>query len=320
MVPPPANLGKLSLPFNIPHDTEKNSIVEVERVDSHSFPIQLRGKEITIDEKDLVVIQRLGQGSQGYVELVKHRGTGILFAKKVVRTGLNNVAFEAVQTEHASLVNCSCLYIVALYSAFAEDQCYTFMLEYMDGGTLADIIKNKGALPEKVIARILKDALRGLKEIHKAKIIHRDIKPSNILLSASSGIVKIADFGVSREIEPQYSAAQSFVGTATYMAPERLKGDNYTRSSDIWALGLVVLECSLGAYPFPTCQVLELMQSVCDSPLPNPPPSASTDFKDFLGCMLNRDPSGRKKASELLRHPFTSKACTQEELKIFMSS
>jgi serine/threonine protein kinase len=88
--------------------------------------------------------------------------------------------------------------------------------------------------------------LRYLREKHQ--IIHRDVKPSNILVN-SSGDIKICDFGVSGQLID--SMANSFVGTRSYMSPERLQGTNYSVQSDIWSLGLSLVEMALGMYPIP---------------------------------------------------------------------
>ena len=82
------------------------------------------------------------------------------------------------------------------------------------------------------------------------KVIHRDIKPSNLLIN-SEGQVKIADFGVSGQIENTLEYKHSWVGTATYMSPERFKGEPYNHDTDIWSLGLAIIECALGRYPYP---------------------------------------------------------------------
>jgi len=82
------------------------------------------------------------------------------------------------------------------------------------------------------------------------KVIHRDIKPSNILLN-KKGQVKIADFGVSGQIEGTYDCRSTWVGTAKYMSPERFSGESYFSDTDIWSLGLILCECANGRFPYP---------------------------------------------------------------------
>ena len=90
----------------------------------------------------------------------------------------------------------------------------------------------------------------GLEFLHKTlKVIHRDIKPSNMLIN-SEGEVKIADFGVSAQLENSLEQRSTWVGTTMYMSPERLKGDNYTTDSDLWSLGLTLVEGATGREPF----------------------------------------------------------------------
>lgn len=81
------------------------------------------------------------------------------------------------------------------------------------------------------------------------KVIHRDIKPSNLLIN-SEGEIKIADFGVSGKIENTTDFRDTWVGTAIYMSPERFSGEKYNFDTDIWSLGLTIVECALGRYPY----------------------------------------------------------------------
>jgi serine/threonine protein kinase len=88
--------------------------------------------------------------------------------------------------------------------------------------------------------------LQGLEYLHKVKkVVHRDIKPSNILLN-SKGVVKISDFGVSGELENSQDYKSTYVGTVTYMSPERFKGESYNSDTDLWSLGILLYEMAMG--------------------------------------------------------------------------
>ena len=93
--------------------------------------------------------------------------------------------------------------------------------------------------------------LNGLNYLHKKHVMHRDIKPANILLN-KNGAVKLADFGVSGIMENTRDGLMSFVGTMNYMSPERLKGDTYYAETDLWSLGIILVECATGSCPYPT--------------------------------------------------------------------
>ncbi|CAD6184115.1 unnamed protein product [Caenorhabditis auriculariae] len=106
-----------------------------------------------------------------------------------------------------------------------------------------------GRLPEKYVGRISVAVVRGLTYLKdEIKILHRDVKPSNMLVN-SNGEIKLCDFGVSGMLID--SMANSFVGTRSYMAPERLTGSHYSIQSDIWSFGLSLVELLVGRYPVP---------------------------------------------------------------------
>lgn len=143
--------------------------------------------------------------------------------------------------------------------------------------------------------------------------MHRDIKPSNILVN-SRGCIKLCDFGVSSELEN--SIANTFVGTGTYMAPERIQGSAYTVKSDVWSFGLTLMELAIGKFPF-TSEVmsddedgmegagpqgiLDLLQQIVGEPSPKLPKSDA--FPTILETMLDRclmkDPGQRPTPQDL---------------------
>lgn len=128
--------------------------------------------------------------------------------------------------------------------------------------------------------------LRGLSYLReKHKIIHRDVKPSNILVN-SQGEIKICDFGVSGQLID--SMANTFVGTRSYMSPERLQGSQYSVASDLWSLGLSLVEISLGMYPIP-------------------PPDINT-LKKLFGNQVADDPDMVSLTQNLPRTPRTPRS------------
>lgn len=154
------------------------------------------------------------------------------------------------------LYECNSPYIVGYYGAFFSNGDISILMEYVDCGSLDLVLKKAGRLPEPVIARVTGAVLRGLMYLReKHSIIHRDVKPSNILVS-THGEIKLCDFGVSGQLID--SMANSFVGTRSYMAPERLQGARYAVSSDVWSLGLSLVELAIGRFPIPAPDASEL--------------------------------------------------------------
>ena len=126
-----------------------------------------------------------------------------------------------IVTELKVLHECNFPYIVGFYGAYHSDGEINICMEYMDGGSLDLVLKKIGRIPEKYARKITYAVLRGLSYLReKHAIIHRDVKPSNILVN-SAGEIKICDFGVSGKLID--SMANTFVGTRSYMSPERLQ-------------------------------------------------------------------------------------------------
>jgi len=137
--------------------------------------------------------------------------------------------------------------------------------------------------------------------------MHRDIKPSNILVN-SRGYIKLCDFGVSSELEG--SVAETFVGTGTYMAPERIQGAQYTVKSDVWSVGLTLMELAIGKFPFNNDNadepggpqgILDLLQQIVLEPAPKLPKSDAfpSILEDMISKCLMKDPAQRPTPQEL---------------------
>ncbi|RLM54372.1 mitogen-activated protein kinase kinase 2-like isoform X3 [Panicum miliaceum] len=144
--------------------------------------------------------------------------------------------------------------------------------------------------------------LKGLMYLHhERRIIHRDLKPSNILIN-HRGEVKISDFGVSAIISSSSGQRDTFIGTKNYMAPERINGKKHGYMSDIWSLGLVILECATGNFPFPPCDsFFELLAAIVDQQPPSAPADQfSPEFCSFISACIQKDAKDRSSAQALL--------------------
>ena len=201
--------------------------------------------------------------------------------------------------------------------------------------TLRDLgIERRTAVPEKVLGCISYQILHGLKYLHQleyggaAGIVHKDIKPANVLIN-DHGVVKLADFGCCSFVGDSGNIANTpfNIGTQMYMAPERRRhGSTYSRSSDIWSLGVMILELASGIHP---CTLLPREAEFAfkeritlqDFIWPTPDYDITEDFSDFLGKCLEFDPSSRATAAELLAHPFINRTVdnklTIQQQKIF---
>jgi len=151
-------------------------------------------------------------------------------------------------------MSCTSDYICKYYGAFDDTSgALSIAMEFCEGGSLDSVYKEckrlGGRAGHKVLGKCAAGVLHGLTYLNSLHIIHRDIKPSNILL-CRDGQVKLCDFGVSGEFGTK-GDANTFIGTSYYMAPERITGQRYKINSDVWSLGVTLLEVAQHRFPFP---------------------------------------------------------------------
>jgi serine/threonine-protein kinase len=190
-----------------------------------------------------------------------------------------------------------------------DGQLY-FTMEYLEGRSLRDMLKNGEALSPKRTANILAQSLKSLAEAHSTGIIHRDIKPANIMLVDMYGeddFVKVLDFGIAKAVEDGPTSGGDepltrtgyLVGTVRYMAPERIAGDPAGAYSDIYSLGLVGASLLVGRPLLGNSSRLEAMQiQMSAQPLPIPEPVRSTALGPILDRALQKSPKHRYQSAE----------------------
>jgi serine/threonine-protein kinase len=175
-------------------------------------------------------------------------------------------------------------------------------MEYLEGVTLKDLIKNKGALPVPVGLRIAKQMGQGLEAAHAQGVVHRDIKPQNMLILPETGDLKIMDFGIARvnavktDEASGLTTAGTVMGTPDYMSPEQAQGLNADFRSDIYSLGIVLYEVFTGALPFTGDTMMQIVLSHIRTP-PPPPRQRNPRIPERLEAVIlkavEKDPARR---------------------------
>ncbi|CAI9755458.1 unnamed protein product [Fraxinus pennsylvanica] len=194
--------------------------------------------------------------------------------------------------------------IVQYYgSEIVDDKLYIY-LEYVSGGSIYKILQEYGHLGEAAIRSYAKQILSGLVYLHAKNTVHRDIKGANILVEPN-GRVKLADFGMAKHITGP-SCPLSFKGSPHWMAPEVIKNSKGCNLAvDIWSLGCTVLEMATTKPPWSQYEGVAAMFKVGNSKeLPHIPDYLSNEGNHFVRQCLQRDPTHRPTAAQLLEHPF----------------
>ncbi|CDF39666.1 Mitogen-activated protein kinase kinase 6, MPKK6 [Chondrus crispus] len=247
----------------------------------------------------------LGRGSAGRVYLAHHSRTGRKIAVKEINV-YDEEKRKQLRKELQTLISHQSRFLVRSFGAFYDGAGVVHVaLEFMDRGSLADIVLQRGRIPEPVVCKLMEHCLRGLAFLHENHILHRDVKTANILLSRKLCRAKLSDFGLARDLEADNtSKTDSFVGTVAYMSPERLHGRRYTYASDIWSLGITVMECVMGKFPFDTPKsyfdIVDAAQS--DPAVLVQNEEISNDCVDFIRLCLHADMQERPRARDLLQH------------------
>ncbi|TPX15736.1 uncharacterized protein E0L32_000070 [Thyridium curvatum] len=305
-----------------PPPTAENANLGGHRGDDNTAQLEI-GIEFNLDlrPEDLEMIKELGSGNGGTVSKVKHIPTNTTMARKVIHVEAKREMRKRIVRELQIMHGCHSDYIVTFYGAFLNDNNDVIMcMEYMDVGSLDRVSRVFGPIRVDVLGKIAEATLGGLTYLYsKHHIMHRDIKPSNILVN-SRGSIKLCDFGVSGELIN--SIADTFVGTSTYMAPERIQGERYTVKSDVWSFGLSIMELAIGKFPFAASEqlsdaesapagILDLLQQIVHEPAPRLPKSDAfpSILEDMIQKCLYKAPDERPTPQELFDHdPFVQAA------------
>ncbi|XP_073510397.1 microtubule-associated serine/threonine-protein kinase 1 isoform X2 [Phyllobates terribilis] len=277
------------------------------------------------EESDFENIKLISNGAYGAVYLVRHRETRQRFAMKKINKQnllLRNQVHQAF-VERDILTFAQNPFVVSMFCSFQTRRHLCMVMEYVEGGDCATLLKHIGALPLEMARLYFAETVLALEYLHNYGIVHRDLKPDNLLIT-SMGHVKLTDFGLSKmglmnlttnlyeghvESEAREFLDKQVCGTPEYIAPEVILRQGYGKPVDWWAMGIILYEFLVGCVPFFGDTPEELFGQVISDDIvwPEGEEALPADAQNLISSLLQTDPLlrlGTGGAIEVKAHKF----------------
>ena len=254
--------------------------------------LYLHDETVTLD--DLIFIKELGKGNYGLVSLVMNKMTKFPYAIKAInKDRINSEKMQMnIQLEKNILLKIDHPFIVKLVKCLEDKKNIYFLMEYLKGKELFDVIRDIGLLDKEQTNFFVASMLIAINYLHSRKIIYRDIKPENIVVTRN-GYIKLIDFGTAKEIEDR---TKTIIGTPHYMAPETIMGGGYSFPVDYWSISICMYEFICGGVPFgdKADDPMEIYFAIINNNLEFPKQIIKDkEFKNIMRKMLDKNPAYR---------------------------
>ncbi|XP_029003112.1 microtubule-associated serine/threonine-protein kinase 3-like isoform X6 [Betta splendens] len=276
-------------------------------------------------ESDFETIKLISNGAYGAVYLVRHKETRQRFAmKKINRQNLvlrNQIQQAFVERDILTFAENP--FVVSMFCSFETRRHLCMVMEYVEGGDCANLVKNMGPLPVEMTRMYFAETVLALEYLHNYGIVHRDLKPDNLLIT-SMGHIKLTDFGLSKiglmnmttnlyeghiEKDTREFVDKQVCGTPEYIAPEVILRQGYGKPVDWWSMGIILYEFLVGCVPFFGDTPEELFGQVVSDEIvwPEGEDTLPSDAQDLITRLLRQSPLdrlGTGGATEVKYHPF----------------
>ncbi|KAM5181079.1 calcium/calmodulin-dependent protein kinase type 1G [Mantella aurantiaca] len=253
-----------------------------------------------------VFMEVLGSGAFSEVFLVKHRSTGQHYALKCIKK-VNSARDRSLENEIAVLKKIKHDNIVTLEDIYESSSHFYLVMQLVSGGELFDRILERGVYTEKDASNVIRQVMSAVQYLHDNGIVHRDLKPENLLYLTpdENSKIMITDFGLSKMEET--GIMSTACGTPGYVAPEVLAQKPYSKAVDCWSIGVITYILLCGYPPFYEETESKLFEKIKEGTYEFESPfwdDISKSAKDFISCLLEKDPKKRYNCEIALKHPW----------------
>jgi serine/threonine protein kinase len=290
--PKKKNNGKIHVVVSFAHPSGSSKEKEKESAAEKFAALYKKGSE-------------LGKGAFSVVYNGTRTSDGVKVAIKCVdKTGQSADVIKLLKREISVMQKLQHPGIISLLDVFETDEMITMVLELVNGGELYDQIISRGSFTEQDASGIAFKLLGALDYMHQNGVAHRDLKPENLLCENGVDVIKIADFGLSKDFS-MASVMQTCCGSPSYVAPEVLAGGTYDTACDIWSLGVISYVLLSGYLPFFADTQPELFEKIMEGKFAFAQPlwtDISDEAKNFVTECLTLEPASRPTAAALLKH------------------
>ncbi|KAL1922138.1 uncharacterized protein VTP21DRAFT_10780 [Calcarisporiella thermophila] len=277
-------------------------------------PERVKGNTLVLLSDDKLVAQYqlgncVGKGQFGAVYRALNMGTGQMVAVKRIKLEEDQKDRVDSLMKEVELLKTLSHPSVVKYEGFIKTEGHlNIILEFVESGSLLDVLKSFGTFPEKLAASYTAKILDGLIYLHDRQVVHCDLKAAN-LLTTKNGNVKLTDFGVSLNLKLRPADSDVVVGTPYWIAPEVIQLMGASTKSDVWSLGCTVVELITGQPPYADMIPLTALFHIVEDAHPPMPDGISKELEGFLLLCFRKDPEQRATARELLEHPWIRMHC-----------
>ena len=273
-----------------------------------------------VELKDLIFKLQLGTGNYGNVCLVRNKKNKFPYAIKAIsRNQINQEQLhENLELERSILLKIDHPFIVKLVKSLKDEKNIYFLMEYIKGKELFDVIRDIGLLSKLQTQFYGASLMLSVDYLHERKIVFRDIKPENVIVN-QSGYIKLIDFGTSKEI---IDRTNTIIGTPHYMAPEVILGEGYSFQVDIWSIAICMYEFICGGVPFGESadEPMDVYLAIINDQMNFPNFCKDNDFKLLMKQMLTKNPISRlSKISQVKNHVWFNRFSWDDLIELKMN-